>query len=200
MRKYRKYIYTIIGILILAIIGFYAWHYHGSVSTNINDWSAFANYFNGLIAPFLAIVNIIVFIELTIAISDLDKKKSENEMKLQKALLKMQFRRQSVEEFSQQMNKLFRENRASTIEKAYNEAIDYLEKFIRTDFKYFDYTNLPETKEKLDKLLRNLRIIIQYIVTNRECGHDIYLERYTLTSEIIESLMASMLDEIDKTE
>ncbi len=185
--------------MFIGTIAFYAWHYHDGISSDVNDWGAFTNYFNGFLSPFLAIINIVVFVELTIAISEFDKKKSENEMKLQKALLRMQFRRQSVEEFSQNMNKLFRENRASNIEKAYNEAIDYLEKFIRTDFKYFDYQNLPDTKEKLDKLLRNLRIIIQHIVTGRDYDHNLFLERYTLTFEIIESLMASMLDEIDKT-
>ena len=109
MRKYRHVIYIIIGLLLIGTLFLYVWFYHNGISNNISDWSAFGNYFSGFMMPFLTIANIVVFIELTIAISDYEGKRSVKEMEQQKALLIMQFRRQSVESFYQHINPLFEE-------------------------------------------------------------------------------------------
>ena len=75
MRKSRYYIYIIIGIFLVAVLSLYAIFYHDGISNNVNDWSAFGNYFSGFMMPFLTIANIVVFIELTIAISEERKDK-----------------------------------------------------------------------------------------------------------------------------
>ena len=64
MRKNKYYIYIFIFILFIGTIAFYAWHYHDGISSDVNDWGAFTNYFNGFLSPFLAIINIVVFVEL----------------------------------------------------------------------------------------------------------------------------------------
>jgi RsiW-degrading membrane proteinase PrsW (M82 family) len=104
MRRQRYYIYIIISLLLLGVLSFYAWFYHNDISNNVNDWSAFGNFFSGFMMPFLTIANIVVFIELTIVISDYEAKRSVREMEQQQALLIMQFRRQSIESFYQHIH------------------------------------------------------------------------------------------------
>lgn len=74
----RKYIYyAAIALVIALTFGIYFFTFHGSISDDSNVWSNFGNYINGLLTPLLTIINIAVFIELTIAISQLEEQRSE---------------------------------------------------------------------------------------------------------------------------
>lgn len=194
MHKRRYYIYIIIGILLIGALSFYAWYYHNGISNNVNDWSAFGNYFSGFMMPFLTIANIVVFIELTIAISDYEEKRSAKEMEQQKALLVMQFRRQSIESFYQHINRLFEEKKDGDIVKMYAEAIEYLQRFIDIDLKYFDCDKILLIERNIRHLLTQLNIIHLDILIKKQFNSDIYMKSIDLKNEIINSLVSSTLN------
>ena len=194
MRKRRYYIYIIIGILLIVTLSFYARYYHYGISNNVNDWSAFGNYFSGLMMPFLTIANIVVFIELTIAISDFETKRSVKEMEQQKALLVMQFRRLSVESFYQNINRLYEEKKDGDIEKRYADAIDFLQKFLDIDIKYFECDKTNKIEYKIKHLLTVLNIIYYYMSTIRKINEEKFMESIDLKNEIINSLIRLKLE------
>ena len=194
MRKRRYYIYIIIGLLLIVALSFYVWHYHYGFSNNVNDWSAFGNYFSGIMMPFLTIANIIVFIELTIAISDFESKRSTKEMEQQKALLIMQFRRQSIESFYQHINPLFEENIEGDLEKMYAEAIEYLQKFLNVDYKYFDCDENSFTERNIRHLLTKLNIIHLDISLKKQFNSEQFLKSIDVKNEIINSLIRLTLE------
>ena len=202
MRKYRYIIYIIIAILLLGSLSFYAWFYHSGISNNINDWSAFSNYFSGFMMPFLTIANIVVFIELTIAISDYEEKRSAKEMEQQKALLVMQFRRQSIESFYQHINPLFEEKEEfkSSIEKMFADAIIFLQKFLEVDLKYFDCDNNSFIERDIRHLLTQLNIIHHDISLNKQFNSEKFMKSFDLKSKIIDSLLSSTLSTNNKKE
>lgn len=194
MRKRRYFIYIIIGILLIVTLSFYARYYHYGISNNVDDWSAFGTYFSGLMMPFLTIANIVVFIELTIAISDYETKRSVKEMEQQKALLIMQFRRQSIESFYQHINRLYEEKKDGDIEIMYAEAIEYLQKFLDVDFKYFDCDKNSFTERNIKHLITLLNIIHLDISMKKHFNSEIFMRSIDLKNEIINSLVSSTLN------
>lgn len=196
MRKHRYFIYIIIGLLLLGALSFYAWYYHNGISNNINDWSAFSNYFSGFMMPFLTIANIVVFIELTIAISDYEEKRSAKEMEQQKALLIMQFRRQSVDSIYQHINPLFdeKEKAKGNIVQRYGEAIVFLQKFLDVDFKYFDCDKNSFTERNLKSLLTHMHIIYYDMLVHKQFNSECFMKCFDLKNEIIDSLVSSTLN------
>lgn len=196
MRKSRYYIYIIIGIILVAVLSLYAIFYHDGISNNVNDWSAFGNYFSGFMMPFLTIANIVVFIELTIAISDYEAKRSVKEMEQQKSLLIMQFRRQSIESFYQHINHLFEEKEKikGNIEQMYADAIVFLKKFIDIDIKYFDCEKAPFIEHKIRHLLTQLEIIYYDMTTKKQFNSDKFMRSFDIKNEIIDSLVSSTLN------
>lgn len=195
MRRNRYFIYIIIGALLIGALSFYAWYYHNGISNNINDWSAFSNYFSGFMMPFLTIANIVVFIELTIAISDYEEKRSIKEMEQQKALLIMQFRRQSVDSFYHHINPLFdeKEEPKGNIAQKYAGAIAFLRKFLDVDFKYFDFDNNSFVERDIKHLLTQLEIIHLDIVNHKTFNSEIFMKSFELKTKIINSLVSATL-------
>ena len=196
MRRQRYYIYIIISLLLLGVLSFYAWFYHNDISNNVNDWSAFGNFFSGFMMPFLTIANIVVFIELTIAISDYEAKRSVREMEQQQALLIMQFRRQSIESFYQHINPLFEEKEKikGNIEQMYADAIVFLKKFIDIDLKYFDCEKTSCIEHNIRHLLTQLEIIYYDMTTKKQFSSDIFMSSFDVKNEIIDSLVSSTLN------
>ena len=200
MRKHRYFIYIIIGVLLIGTLFSYTWYYHNGISNNINDWSAFGNYFSGVMMPFLTIANIVVFIELTIAISDYETKRSAKEMEQQKALLVMQFRRQSIESFYQHINPLFEEKEEikGSIEKMYAEAIIFLQKYLEVDLKYFECDNNPLIERDIRHLLTQLNIIHLDISLKKKFNSESFMKSIDLKNEILDSLVSSTLSTNNK--
>ena len=73
----KRYLYYAEIFLFMAIVfGIYFCMFHGDLSDDSYIWSNFGNYINGFLTPLLTIINIIVFIELTIAISNIEEHRS----------------------------------------------------------------------------------------------------------------------------
>jgi hypothetical protein len=162
----------------------------------MRDWSDFGNYFTGLLSPLLAIINIVVLVELTIAVSDADKSRTRAEIKAQKDLLLLQMRRQSIESFSQIMNHYFNNKYLEEdTKRVVAHVSEYLQTFIKTDFQYFDFgENTNIVKHKIDSLKLYIDIVHDGIVNRRELDNDKYLKIFELRDEIVQALQLNALE------
>jgi hypothetical protein len=75
----------IIFLLAVIIISIIPIHYYCSnvgsdFSQDNSDWGDFGDYYNGIVSPFLALINILVLIKLTIAASRFNKKSLEKQL------------------------------------------------------------------------------------------------------------------------
>lgn len=196
MKKLKKYIYGTIIICLLLVVFLYLGHFHNGLSNQMRDWSDFGNYFTGLLSPLLAIINIVVLVELTIAVSDADKSRTRAEIKAQKDLLLLQMRRQSIESFSQIMNHYFNNKYLEEdTKRVVAHVSEYLQTFIKTDFQYFDFgENTNIVKHKIDSLKLYIDIVHDGIVNRRELDNDKYLKIFELRDEIVQALQLNALE------
>lgn len=201
MKKLKKYIYGTIIICLILVVFLYLGHFHSGLSNQMRDWSDFGNYFTGLLTPLLTIINIVVLVELTIAVSDADKSRTTAEIKTQKDLLLLQMRRQSIESFSQIMNHYFNNKYLEEDTKRVVAYVsEYLQTFIETDFQYFDFgENTNIVKRKINSLKLNIDIVHDDIVNGRKLDHDKYLKIFEMRDEILQVLQLNAL-EIVKTD
>lgn len=196
MKKMKKYIYGTIIVCLILVVFLYLGHFHNGLSNQMHDWSDFGNYFTGLLSPLLTIINIVVLVELTIAVSDADKSRTSAEIKAQKDLLLLQMRRQSIESFSQIMNHYFNNKYLEEdTKRVVAHVSEYLQTFIKTDLQYFDFgekTNI--VKHKIDSLKLNIDIVHDGIVNKRELDQDRYLKIFELRDEILQVLQLNALE------
>lgn len=199
MKRFKLFIYIAIVLCSFFVIGFYFIHFHGDLSCQQKDWSDFGTYVNGLLTPLLAIINIVVLVELTIAISKIDNNRSREEIKAQKDLLLIQMRRQSIESFCLVMNQYFdnhslKEDRG----KVTSFASDYLKRFIDTDYKYFDFGQSEIVKHNICSLKLAIDIVHHDIETGKGLNSEKYLHALTIKDKIINDLQANVLDVINR--
>lgn len=196
MKKLKKYIYGTIIICLILVVFLYLGHFHDGLSNQMSDWSDFGNYFTGLLSPLLTIINIVVLVELTIAVSDADKSRTSAGIKAQKDLLLLQMRRQSIESFSQIMNHYFNNKYLEEdTKRVVAHVSEYLETFIKTDFQYFDFgekTNI--VKRKIEWLKLNIDIVHDGIVNRRELDHEKFLKIFALREELLQDLQLNALE------
>ena len=196
MKKMKKYIYGTIIVCLILVVFLYLGHFHNGLSNQMHDWSDFGNYFTGLLSPLLTIINIVVLVELTIAVSDADKSRTSAGIKAQKDLLLLQMRRQSIESFSQIMNHYFNNKYLEEdTKRVVAHVSEYLQTFIKTDLQYFDFgekTNI--VKHKIDSLKLNIDIVHDGIVNKRELDQDRYLKIFELRDEILQVLQLNALE------
>lgn len=84
MKKLNYIISIVIGISVLAVIIPFVLNFFGStLSHDSKDWQAFGSYFNGMISPILAILNLIVLIKINSAVSSFSIKEFEHNHKTQ---------------------------------------------------------------------------------------------------------------------
>ena len=201
MKRFKIFIYSAIALCTSLVIGFYFWHFHGDFSCQAKDWSDFGTYINGLLMPLLTIINIVILVELTIAISKINENRSKAEVKAQKDLLLIQLRRQAIETFYQVMNQYFdnkylKEDRG----KVMSYASEYLKRFLDTDFKYFDFGKSDIVRRKV----RSLQLAIDMVHSDIEMGQcfnkEKYLRALSLKDEIIADLQSNVLAVINNIE
>lgn len=191
----RIYVYYVaILIVVVATFGLYFFTFHGNISNDSYAWGNFGNYINGLLTPLLTIINIAVFIDLTIAITNLEEQRSERALENERNLQKMQLRKQELETFVKQMNKMQEDysSRKDQI-KSLNQIICYLQTFEKTGFKYFELKD----SGRVVVILHRLSLGIQQYVTNLEQNGDfdkeLFYKIYDSKEEILKILVDSIL-------
>lgn len=103
MKKYIS-LSIILLITLASVLGMYWKVFHDGFSNNSADWGNFGGYFNGLLMPILTIINIFVFVGISMKLSMLDDKRAEMESQGQKDLLLMQFQKKEIDNFERIMN------------------------------------------------------------------------------------------------
>lgn len=84
MKKLNTIISIVIGISVLAIVIPFILNFFGStISHDSKDWQAFGSYFNGMISPILAILNLIVLIRINSTVASFNIKDFDTKHKSQ---------------------------------------------------------------------------------------------------------------------
>ena len=190
----RKYIYyAAIALVVALTFGIYFFTFHGSISDDSNVWSNFGNYINGLLTPLLTIINIAVFIELTIAISQLEEQRSEKALEKEQELLLMQLRKQEIDTFIQQMNRLNNYSSRKEHIESVQQIWYYLQDFEKTGLKYFKF----DEGVLADHLIRRLSIsILKYksdLEENKEFDKELFNKIYDTKAQLVNTLVGSAL-------
>lgn len=193
-----------ITIAIIAVticcLGFYFYMFNNGLSNDSNSWSNFGDYVNGVLTPIFTVINIYVFIKLTTAISRLEEKRYENSMEIEdkrrekeieheKELLLMQFRKQEIETFVKQINRI--DNSPLDI-VTLKEVANYLKSFNDTGVKWFDIKK-PEFTNRVGLMRVKMRLLIDKLENDNTFDTDIYSIICDVKAEITNTLMEATL-------
>jgi len=195
MTRFKLVIYLVTVICTLFVVAIYLYHFHDGFSSQSIDWSNFGDYLSGVLSPMLAIINIIILIELTIAISNIDKTRTNAEIQAQTNMLLIQMRRQSIESFCQVLNNYFDNKYIKEDRGKYDSRVsDYLQRFLDIDYKYFDFGNTELVKNKICHLKTVISIIHSDIELKNQLNTEQYHTALRLKDEIISDLQANALE------
>lgn len=182
--------------------------FHSSIfSANSQDWGAFGS----LIAGIVGVINLSVFIILTIHISRLSNKSSERQIMVQKKTLISEFRQKELNKLDDQLNKAIvftGYEKTGELVNIYSQTSIFLTNF--QNQQKFLFPTLTENfiKSRINVLLENYDIISNLIDKYHEKGvmlpkNKMILEQalamiITMKSELIEELQKFILHEIEK--
>ncbi len=190
----------------IVILAFYFFMFNDGLSKDSNSWSNFGDYVNGVLTPILTAINIYVFIKMTIAISSLEERRTinaneieeirlEKEMQHEKEMLMMQLRKQEIDTFVKQMNRIFDYSSIENRKQSLQQVIDYLTSFCETGFKWFNIEDRSHTKHRIDYLIVSLRTVLFNLEDNRQSSEELFIKIYDAKSEITNTLVETALKE-----
>jgi hypothetical protein len=210
----------LVGILIIIIISFvimlmlisfpYFLNFKGSeLSKNTQDWGAFGSYIAGV----TSVINLIIFIILTVYIARLGDTNSERQISTQKKIMISQFRQSEIEKLSKHLDKAYdfsgNETKGELI-NIYVYTSKYLTDFINQKKYLFPILNESEIENKVKILLKRYSQLVDivdelYGKTESEIEpwkHDKLSTKIQFTifikNELIEKLQAFVLNDIEK--
>lgn len=205
-KKLQRNVFLCIVLVFIFILAFYFYMFNNGLSKDSNSWSNFGDYVNGVLTPILTTINIYVFIKMTIAISSLEERRTinanaieearlEKEMHHEKQMLMMQLRKQEIDTFVKQMNKIFdyssKENRIQSLQ----QVIDYLTSFSETGFKWFSIEDNNHTNRRIGYLTVALRTFLFNLEDNKQTSEELFNKIYDAKAEITNSLVKAALKE-----
>lgn len=199
----RIVIIAIVSIVIL-VVGFYFYHFNGSISQDSDSWSNFGNYINGVLMPVLTAINIYVFIKLTTEVSKLEERRSENaiskenerierEMQHEREMLLLQLRKQELDVFIRQMNRIFDNSSDSISIESLQQVADYLKSFGETGLKWFNLENYEITKNEINSMWVKLNRYIYNIQNNKAFDEELFNKIYDTKAKLTNILMEATL-------
>lgn len=199
----RNVVIAIASVIVL-VVGFYFYHFNGSISQDSSLWSNFGNYINGVLMPVLTVINIYVFIKLTTEISKLEERRSENamskenerierEMQHEKEMLLLQLRKQELDVFIKQMNKIFDNSSGSIRIELLQQVADYLKSFSETGLKWFNLENHEITKNEINSMWVKLNKYIYNIQDNKAFDEELFNKIYDTKAKLTNTLMEATL-------
>lgn len=199
----RIVIIAIVSVVIL-VVGFYFYHFNGSISQDPDSWSNFGNYINGVLMPVLTAINIYVFIKLTTEVSKLEERRSENaiskenerierEMQHEREMLLLQLRKQELDVFIRQMNRIFDNSSDSISIESLQQVADYLKSFGETGLKWFNLENYEITKNEINSMWVKLNRYIYNIQNNKAFDEELFNKIYDTKAKLTNILMEATL-------
>lgn len=205
-KNLQRIVILCIVLTSIVILAFYFFMFNDGLSKDSNSWSNFGDYVNGVLTPILTAINIYVFIKMTIAISSLEERRTinaneieeirlEKEMQHEKEMLMMQLRKQEIDTFVKQMNRIFDYSSIENRKQSLQQVIDYLTSFCETGFKWFNIEDRSHTKHRIDYLIVSLRTVLFNLEDNRQSSEELFIKIYDAKSEITNTLVETALKE-----
>ena len=162
----KKHVYILTLMVLVGVLIAYFYQFHNGLSQSPSDWGNFADYICGLLTPLLALLNIIVFIDLTKSIENnrlaVEKAKDkeqelrhQRDIEHQKQMLVFQLRVEEVRRFDSVLENVFFSNADeyhSGIPLSMVKAATYIESFIRNKIDLFDLKSDKEQETFINKL------------------------------------------------
>ena len=101
-KNLQRNVILCIVIVSIIILAFYFFMFNNGLSKDSNSWSNFGDYVNGVLTPILTAINIYVFIKMTIAISSLEERRTNNANEIEEARLEKELK-QAKEQFEREL-------------------------------------------------------------------------------------------------
>ena len=175
----KKHIYILTLMVLVGVLIVYFYQFHNGLSQSPSDWGNFADYICGLLTPLLALLNIIVFIDLTKSIENnrlaVEKAKDkeqelrqQRDIEHQKQMLVFQLRVEEVRRFDSVLENVFFSNADEYhggMPCSLVKALSYIESFIRNKIDLFDF-NSDDEKEKFIRKLMEGHYMLKSLMDN----------------------------------
>lgn len=104
----RKALYIVIsvsvGLMLIFLLAFVLNFRQHQISSKIEDWAQFGSYIGGVINPFLTIINICVFVILTLTIQRLTDKNNQAALETNKKIAQMSMKHEELSNFKKEMD------------------------------------------------------------------------------------------------
>ena len=175
----KKHVYILTLMVLVGVLIVYFYRFHNGLSQSPSDWGNFADYICGLLTPLLALLNIIVFIDLTKSIENnrlaVEKAKDkeqelrqQRDIEHQKQMLVFQLRVEEVRRFDSVLENVFFSNADEYhggMPCSLVKALSYIESFIRNKIDLFDF-NSDDEKEKFIRKLMEGHYMLKSLMDN----------------------------------
>lgn len=187
----RNNINIIMAAIFIIVVGLYFCKFHFGLSDCHSKWSEFGDYFNGLLSPILAAINIYVFIRLTKVIDENDDRRQKRAEEHEKSMILMQFRKSELDYLSnllQQSMLIKADNNRYTMVEPMMLALTYIETFLQTKLELFGLTEASPVTIKIQELYECLNEMSQLMLNNIKVEKQNVLKFLNLKNEIILSL------------
>lgn len=175
----KKHVYILTLMVLGGVLIVYFYQFHNGLSQSPSDWGNFADYICGLLTPLLALLNIIVFIDLTKSIENnrlaVEKAKDkeqelrqQRDIEHQKQMLVFQLRVEEVRRFDSVLENVFFSNADEYhggMPCSLVKALSYIESFIRNKIDLFDF-NSDDEKEKFIRKLMEGHYMLKSLMDN----------------------------------
>lgn len=173
-------------VLLLIAAGVFIAKFSGQqISNQIESWAQFGDYFGGVLNPILALINICVFVILTITIQNITDKNNKEGLETSKRIALMSMKHEELNHFKEIMDKNLEEWRENP------ESIQKIKQFLY-GYNVLEYRMMflfPELKDsEHNKMLR------QYIVdalNNHENGKTEFAARCNISVSNIYGMLVS---------
>lgn len=175
----KKHVYILTLMVLVGVLIVYFYQFHNGLSQSPSDWGNFADYICGLLTPLLALLNIIVFIDLTKSIENnrlaVEKAKDkeqelrqQRDIEHQKQMLVFQLRVEEIRRFDSVLENVFFSNADEYhggMPCSLVKALSYIESFIRNKIDLFDF-NSDDEKEKFIRKLMEGHYMLKSLMDN----------------------------------
>lgn len=155
----------------IGVCATYFCQFHYGLARESSEWSNFATYLSGLVSPFLALVNILVFIDLTKTIErsrqvqeqekdQEQERRHQKDIEHQKHMLIFQLRVEEIRRLDNVLENTFSTtlNECTTgMPLSMIKTITYLDSFLNNKLDIFDFSTETQKKEFVDHIVTGHR-------------------------------------------
>ena len=210
MDKRIKIVCFVATFIAIIMVAPYFILFHYGFSNDSSAWSNFGDYINGILTPVLTAVNIYVFIRLTSKISEIENHRTnkliqqerehsikeleqakfqfEQQLEHEKNLLYLQFRKQELNNFCQNINDALsfypKEKRVKKLENVSS----YLESFVSSGLKLFMIDDKGVTERKIQRLKMDINSMSLNFMLNEPLDNDLFNKIMDERDSIVKTL------------